>query len=116
MVERPIKKSDRQAIAEPSDVVKEVIETEPDLIPGSLESTIQPQEERNTTRPSPRKDKTKGKGKENQQEEDRSRSANPALMRGPKPTKPKPPVIKDPQPEATEDSGTEPGQETTAEV
>lgn len=116
MVERPIKKSERQAIAEPSDVVKEVVETEPNLMSGSLDSTIPPPAERNTTRPSPRKDKTKGKGKDNQQQEERSKPANPALMRGPKPTKPKPPVIKDPQPEAAEDSGTEPGQETTSEV
>ncbi len=116
MVERPIKKSERQAITEPSDVVKQDLETEPSLIEGSLDSITQSPEERNTTRPSPRKDKTKGKGKGNQQEEDRSRLGNPALMRGPKPTKPKPPVIKETQPEtADEDSGNEPGQETTTE-
>ena len=113
MVERPIKKSERQTVAEPSNVKEEVLETESSLIEGSQDSIIEPPKERNTARPFRGKDKTKGKGKGNQPEEDRSRSANPALMRGPRPTKPKPPVTK-PQ-EVTEDSVTEADQETTAE-
>lgn len=115
MVERPIKKSERQTVAEPSDVVEEVLETEPSSSEGGLGSITQFPEERNTTRPYRAKDKTKGKGKGNQKEDSRSSPVNPALMRGPKPTKPKPPVIKETQSATADDSVTEPGQETTAE-
>ncbi len=113
MVERPIKKSERQTVAEPSDVTEEVREAEPSLIEGSQDSVIESPKERDTPRPFRGKDKTKGKGKGNKPEDDRSRPANPALMRGPRPTKPKLPVTK-PQ-EVTEDSVTEADQETTAE-
>lgn len=112
MVERPIKKSERQA-ASPSDVKEEVQETEPSSVEGSQGSISHSSEERNTTRPVQRKDKTNKKGKGNQQESEPSRQANPALMRGPKPTKSKPPVIKIQEP-TTEDSIDE-DQETPAE-
>lgn len=113
MVERPIKKSERQ-IAEPSDVVEEVLETQASLSEGSLDTTTTPQK-RIITLPLAGKDKTKGKGKGNKQEDDRSSPGNPALMRGPKPTRPKGPVIKETQSATAEDSATEPDQETTAE-
>jgi hypothetical protein len=115
MVERPIKKSERQTAPSTSDVVEEVQETEPSPVEGSQSSITQSSEERSTTRPIRRKDKTDKKGKGNQQESERSGQVNPALVRGPKPTKPKPPVIKEIQQATTEDSDTEPGQETTAE-
>jgi hypothetical protein len=115
MVERPIKKSERQTVASPNDVVEEVLGTEPSDIEGSQGSINQSPEERSTTRPLRRKDKTKEKGKGNQQESEHSRQVNPALIRGPKPTKSKPPVIKQSQEATTEESVTEPSQETTAE-
>jgi len=63
MVERPIKKSERQ-IASPNDVVEEVLGTEPSAIEGSQGSN-NPEER---AQPAPRKrDKTKEKGKGNQQ-------------------------------------------------
>lgn len=114
MVERPIKKSERQIVAEPSDVVEEVLETEASLSEGSPDSTTQAREKRIITLPLAGKDKAKGKGKGNKQDDERSSPANPALMRGPKPTRPKGPVIK-PQSASAEDSATEPDQETTAE-
>lgn len=115
MVERPIKKSDRQIVAEPSDVVEEVLETEASLSEGSPDSTTQAREKRIITLPLAGKDKTKSKGKGNKQDDERSGPANLALMRGPKPTRPKGPVIKEPQSATAEDSATEPDQETTAE-
>ena len=115
MVERPIKKSERQ-IAPPSDVVEQVPETEPSPTEGSQDSiTESPQKRIITLPPVQGKDKTKGKGRGNQQDEDRSKFANPALMRGPKPTKSKPPLIKKSQEETETDEGTEADQEETAE-
>lgn len=104
MVERPIKKSERQ-IASPPDVVEEALETEPNLTEDS-QSVTQPPEERSSPRPLPRKDKTK-ESKSNQQESERSRQVNPALARGPKPTKPKPPVVKTTEAEDSVDADQE---------
>lgn len=106
MVERPIKKSERQTVDKPSDGQEEVLETE---------SRPTEDEGRGTTRPVRGKEKQKGKGKGNQQEDSSSRQMNLALARGPKPTKPKPPVIKETEEANTEDSVTEPDQQTTAE-
>jgi hypothetical protein len=93
MVERPIKKSARQTESVPSE--------------GGLDETNQSHQEPNTTK------RLKGKGKTRQQKSSEPRSVNPALMRGPKPTKPKPPVVKETV-EATEsDALTEVGQEDT---
>ena len=141
MVERPIKKSERQ-IAQPTDVIEQVPEAEPSQTEGSQKSitetpqkrvkpndvieqvpeaepsqtegsqesiTETPQKRVITLPPVQGKEKTKGKGRGNQQDEDRSKLANPALMRGPKPTKSKPPLIK-----KTEEE-TEVGQEETTE-
>lgn len=102
MVERPIKKSERQTVAEPSN-------TEPSAIESSSDANTQPSEERSTPRPFRGKDKTKEKGK-GKQEDARSTAVNPALMRGPKPSKAKPPLIKKPESETPED---EADQETT---
>ena len=83
MVERPIKKSERQAVAPSSDVGEQVkgkerpIEEPPDSTSGQSFR---------------RQDKTKGRGKR-QQQDSRPSNVNPALVRGPKPTKPKPPVL-----------------------
>ncbi|NEQ20797.1 MAG: hypothetical protein F6K28_16500 [Microcoleus sp. SIO2G3] len=110
MVEKPIKRSERQTIAPKSDSGEEVkeqgrpIEARPDSTTGRA---FQKKD----------KDRRKGRGKGNQQES-RPTSVNPALMRGPKPTKPKPPVPEETPPETvddTEDSATETPQETIAE-
>jgi hypothetical protein len=110
MVERPIKKSERQAVTKSNDVVEEALDTEPRTIEGATDPTTQSPSEQNTKqRPLPVKDKTKGKeGKEGKGRGDRQKDdqssrppMNPALLRGPKPTKPKPPLITKTQ-EATE--------------
>ena len=113
MVERPIKRSERQTLASPGDVVEEVLETEPSPIEDTQDSINQPPKERSTPRPLPRKDKINEKGKGNQQESERPGQVSRALMRGPKPTKLKPPVIKETQEATTEESVTEPNPETT---
>lgn len=113
MVERPIKKSERQVVAPNSDVAEEATEKRRP-IEERLDSTTS--EERSTPRSFQKKDRSKGRGKGNQQES-RPTNVNPALMRGPKPTKPKPPVMQE-TPEATsEDSvtDTETPQETASE-
>jgi hypothetical protein len=115
MVERPIKKSERQTVDSKSDVVKPVKQTEGRPVEGSLDEISQSSEERSTTRSFRGKDKTKGRGKRNQQSDSRPSNVNPALMRGPKPTKPKPPVIQETESETTEDSEAETAQETTAQ-
>ena len=112
MVERPIKKSERQ-ISSQGDVVEAAPETEPNLTEDSQVSVTQPLEERSSSRPLPRKDKTKEKTKSNQQESERSRQVNPALARGPKPTKPKLPVVKETT--DAEDSVEDADGETTTE-
>lgn len=106
MVERPIKKSERQAVTESNTVVEAAIEAEP-TIEGSTESITQPSEERTPKKlPLPVKDPTKGKGRGSQQKDEQSSRApgNPALMRGPKPTKSKPPIIQKAQEAAESDS------------
>ncbi|MBD1809257.1 MAG: hypothetical protein KME25_25480 [Symplocastrum torsivum CPER-KK1] len=115
MVEKPIKRSERQTIAPKSDSGEEV------------KGQGRPTEDRSdstTGRSFQKQDRRKGKGKGNQQES-RPTSVNPALMRGPKPTKPKPPVLEETPSETvdetedsateTEDSVTETPQETAAE-
>ncbi len=79
MVERPIKKSERQA-AQQNENNGEATQASPS--PGR--ST-----DRNENR-SRSKDKGRGKGKD--RDEKPSAPVNPALMRGPRPVKPKPPV------------------------
>jgi hypothetical protein len=104
MVERPIKKSERQNVAPLSDVDEEV-KGKGRPIEERLDSTAE--------RSFQRKDRKKGRGK-GKQEEPRNTSVNPALVRGPKPIQPKPPVLeKTPEP-TSEDSVTETPQETTA--
>ena len=144
MVERPIKKSERQAVTESNDVVKapetepitnegaqdaitqsptespesnDVVkapQTEPITTTGAQDAITQPSEERSITKPLLAKDKKKGKGRGDQRKDEQSIKppANLALMRGPKPTKAKPPVIPKTQ-EETSDSTTEVDQEET---
>ena len=87
MVERPIKKSERQAKADP--------------IVGA-DAPVQASEERaRPTRDNPNRDKDRSKGRGKRDERDEAKPpANMALMRGPKPVKPKPEP--EPQPEVVE--------------
>ena len=113
MVERPIKKSERQAVSPSSDVGEEATEKRRPIVK-RVDSTTS--EEESAPRSFQKKDRSKGRGKGNQQES-RPATVNPALMRGPKPTKPKPPAIQE-TPEATsEDSvtDTDTPQETSSE-
>jgi len=114
MVERPIKKSERQAAA--SEVTAGTPETEPGTLAGDL--TVTPASEGRSTTSRPLKNEEKrGKGKGNRGKEEKSRPpANPALMRGPKPAKPKPPVVEETQLEATEAVEGEADQEVTTEA
>jgi hypothetical protein len=123
MVERPIKKSERQTVDSKSDVVKPIKKTERRLDEGNSNETPPSSEERNAPRSFRGKDKTKGRGKRNQQSDGRPSNVNPALMRGPKPPKSKPPVSEEPasetveetESETIEDSDTQTEQETIAE-
>lgn len=95
MVERPIKKSERQTVAVPNDEVKAAVEN----VPIANEDTApvdQTSNEPKGTKPLLALDKTKVNAQKQQQKEQLSSTeqVNPALIRGPKPTKPKPPVIK----------------------
>ncbi len=98
MVERPIKKSERQANPDASN------SSSP---PPSRDERKDPRDERQdrSTRV-----KGKGKGKRGSREEEPKQAVNPAFARPPKPSKAKPPVIEEVAPE---DSSTE---ETTGEV
>ena len=105
MVERPIKKSERQTVAPKSDAGEEV--------KGNGRST----EERLDSKPSrsfQKKDRKKGRGK-GKQEDSRPSSVNPALVRGPKPQKPKPVVLEETPDTTGEDSVTESTEEATTE-
>ncbi len=114
MVERPIKKSDRQA--------------QPKLEAGGestakpvSESTAKPLPVRSIDRPSRTKDtaqepgkdqgdrdrdKSKGRGKGKSRDEEPRQVMNPALLRGPKPARPKPPEpeVEETPSEAAEDA------------
>lgn len=96
MVERPIKKSERQ-IAEPSNA-EEALETQqPSSEDSNVEASDTPlPEKRKVIPPIPGKEKTKGRGRGSQKEDEPSAPVNLALMRGPKPSKPKPPVVEAP--------------------
>jgi hypothetical protein len=138
MVEPPIKKSDKAKAEESSTspkateasqaargvTVKPVkkserptVESNVDDDNSSSEERRMPQRDRGRDRD---RDKGRGKGrgeaKGNRNSEARPSNINPALMRGPKPTKPKPPVIAEETPvEMTEDSEVETEQVTTTE-
>ena len=109
MVERPIKKSERQAAANSEatevQVPSEVQQSKPKPTPRSERAERSSERgndrgsERGNDRGSERKgrDDRKGKGKDSRRDEPQSR-VSPALMRGPRPTQPR--VVETP-PEAT---------------
>jgi hypothetical protein len=98
MVERPIKKSERQAISESPDAAKEGAAAQTEVSVENPPTEAQPRKERIIDQPLRGRDKDKTKGKDRDKGkrggDDRPPQVSPALMRGPKPTKPKPPVIK----------------------
>ncbi|MBV8886442.1 MAG: hypothetical protein JO235_20945 [Chroococcidiopsidaceae cyanobacterium CP_BM_RX_35] len=124
MVERPIKKSEREAMAAASHSTEdhsteEGTEAQPGTIEGIHDSSSESPENQGVSRPRPVKDKSKGKGKgkgrgEQKDEQSSRQPMNPALMRGPRPTKPKAPVIQANLDEAAEDreAVVEPEEET----
>ena len=91
MVERPIKKSERQTHAAPSDAVEEVAATELNS-EGNLETSSPSTKEKKIIQPVRQKDKTKGKGKGREAEKE-PLSVNRALVRGPKPKRAEPSAI-----------------------
>ncbi|MBD2099150.1 hypothetical protein H6F90_29230 [Trichocoleus sp. FACHB-591] len=125
MVERPIKKSERQVADNPSSDAAGFQGSE------ASDSDTRNSEERVRSRPSRDKsdrndkgsdrgsgrggDRDKRKGRGRDQEDDRARTpVNPALMRGPKPTQPKPPVVQ-PEPEVEENATAEADSEVATE-
>ncbi len=100
MVERPIKKSERQ-VAPPSDAGEETQETQPNAVEDSLETTTPSPEKRKVIPSIPGKEKAKGRGKGSNREEAAPPPMNMALMRGPKPVKSKPPVVTAPPEEVS---------------
>ena len=120
MVERPIKKSERQAVTESTasnDVVEVVKEApaEPSTDEGAQNPITQSSEQRIISRPlivkdkQVVKDKQKGKDRGDRRKDEQADKppASLALMRGPKPTKPKSPVVVKASPEATDEDATE---------
>ena len=88
MVERPIKKSERQALGN-SQNSTEASETSANL-EGGAERTTSRSEDRGANRSPKGKGDKKRRGKRDQDQEERAQPINPALMRGPKPVRPKP--------------------------
>jgi hypothetical protein len=102
MVERPIKKSERPA---------------KDTTNDTDNSTSQPSEQQRADRSTHNKDRDRDRGRGgrgSKQEEPRS-AGSPALMRGPKPVKAKPPVVEEVQAEV-ETEQAEDSQESTSET
>lgn len=107
MVERPIKKSDRQTVTAPSDLEEISQETTSSSNNEGADSIAPSPEKRVILQPVRSQDKTKTKGRAEQQNNQQSSKSplNPALMRGPKPTPPKvAPVIQNPSEATIDDS------------
>jgi hypothetical protein len=109
MVERPIKKSERPA-ADPN------AESENAQPSGQRSSTPPVRRDRSSEGDAPREGRAdrregRGKGKRDNKKEE-PRQGNPALMRGPKPMPPKPPVEEVP----VEEEAIEVAEEVTEEV
>ena len=106
MVERPIKKSERQA-APSSEPSSPTSDSKP-----SVPAKPQRSAGRSDERPAGRSDdRASGRGKRGSQDDEPKQMTNPALMRGPKPVKA--PIAPEPQPEAIVGETSE---ETTVET
>ncbi|HEY9622751.1 MAG TPA: hypothetical protein V6C78_20505 [Crinalium sp.] len=126
MVERPIKKSERQAIADAASPTEgETVETESRSAGDTANGSPQP---RNVPRPTKGKkderskdergkDKGRGKGRGKSRGEDEpARPANLATQRGPRPVKAQEPVVEEVAPESTDETTPESADESTAEA
>jgi hypothetical protein len=91
MVDRPIKKADRQNPPVESD--------------GNPKSSEAPSKKSSSS--SSNRGADKGGRRDSNKRDEPKAPENLALMRGPKPSKAKPPVIKEAEPEVTEDTGAE---------
>jgi hypothetical protein len=104
MVERPIKKSERQSKSN-ADNNLDNLDSNPPI--ESNRKSSQRRDERSSSR---------GKKGSSMKEKESVQQINPALARGPKPVKPQPNVITEPETEETNsESSVEPESETVAE-
>lgn len=94
MVERPIKKSERQ-IAEPNDAQEAPEFQQSSVEEGNVASSTPLPEKRKVIPPVAGKENSDSKGRKGKgsKKEEPSAPVNLALMRGPKPSKPKPPPV-----------------------
>ncbi len=99
MVERPIKKSERLAKAA-----------------AAGENNVDAQPSEHSESRSDRRKGGRGKGKGGSRQEAPKPPVNPALMRGPKPVKPKPEPEAPPELEVTAETGSEESSETPTET
>ncbi|GAB1543188.1 hypothetical protein NUACC21_58620 [Scytonema sp. NUACC21] len=91
MVERPIKKSDRQPKVD-SDNTSENSDSLP-----PVESNAKPIKRIGDRKADSSERRSSGKGKKGSFAKESKQQVNPALARGPKPAKPKPDVITEPE-------------------
>lgn len=120
MVERPIKKSERQAVTHPpgeqahdQESVTQVGTQEKRLPPPIPKDRLSTQEQ-----PKPDQEKRQGKAKGDRRREERTERAEPrnlALVRGPKPSRPKPQTEETPATEAEAAPEATPEAESEAE-
>lgn len=99
MVERPIKKSERQANPE-----------------GSNNESRESSRDDNQGRPPRGRGKGKGKGKKGGRQEEAPKAVNPAFARPPKPSKPQAPVVEETPAEETVAETEAVTEETSEEV
>ncbi len=110
----PIKKSERP-IASPSEVEAQT-QDQPRAVEDNLEAVIASPEKRKVIPSIPGKERSKSRGKSsNREEEPATPPMNLALMRGPKPTKPKPPVAAIPPEEVESRSDSDSELETASQ-
>ncbi len=107
MVERPIKKSERQTEnpSTSSDATPQASDSKPSAPPKPQRSSERSDDRpsgRSDDRPAGRNDRSSGRGKRGSQDDEPKQMMNPALMRGPKPVKA--PIAPEPQPEAIEET------------
>lgn len=92
MVERPIKKSERQIKADANGVGENL--ADPNGVADELEQELKTEAQPRKNSPNKQdRDKTSRKGQRSRQKTEEPNRSNPALLRGPRPTKPKPPVV-----------------------
>jgi hypothetical protein len=104
MVERPIKKSERPAK-----------DTTNDTDSSTSQPSEQPRADRSTQNKDRDRDRDRGRGGRGSKQEEPRSAGSPALMRGPKPVKAKPPVVEEVQADAATEQ-VEDSQESLSET